>query len=332
MALFIALSRDAGGWAESVLYSFSGDSDGGRLTSRVLFGPEGVLYGTTPGGGTNRAGTVFSLKPPATVCKAIMCPWTTTVLYSFTGSSDGAGPQGDLLFDAAGNIYGAASGGGIRNNGLVFKLTRSGSTWTESVLYSFTAGSDGCQPSGGPIFDNAGNLYGTTLGDLCRGTIYKLTPAPSGWTETTLYTFTDQDLGFATGLIMDADGNLFGLTGEGDGTGVAYELSPGNGNWIYSRLDILPQGYSGPFDVPTLDAQGNLYGTLCCAGSSEVGMVFKLTPSGSGWTYTNLYVFTGGSDGGTPTGGVTFDSSGNLYGTTVSGGRWGRGTVWEITP
>jgi uncharacterized repeat protein (TIGR03803 family) len=323
------LSPSAAGWTETVLYSFRGGTDGGMTMSRVLFGPDGILYGTEPNGGPSGGGTVFSLTPPPNVCHAISCPWTKTVLYSFTGGSDGAGPQGDLLFDAAGNIYGAAAGGGTGDNGVIFKLTRSGSTWTESVLYSFTGGSDGCQPSGGPIFDRAGNLYGTTLGNFCRGTVYKLTPSESGWTETTLYTFTEQDLGFANGLTIDAQGNLFGLTGRAGGTGVAYELRSVNGNWTYSRLAILPQGFEGPYDVPTLDAQGNLYGTLCCTFPD--GGVFKLTPSGLGWDFANLYSFSGGSDGGLPTGGVTFDRNGNLYG-TASGGGQGKGTVWEITP
>jgi len=324
------VSPSAGGWTETVLYNF-GDGDCVGNMSRVLFGPDGILYGTTPCGGAGGAGTVFSLSPPPSVCHAITCSWTKTVLYSFTGGSDGGWPQGDLRFDAAGNIYGNATDGGIRNGGVVFKLTRSGSTWTESVLYSFTGTGDGCDPVGGVVFDSAGNIYGTTRGDSCHATIYQLAPSQSGWTETTLYTFTPQDLGYTTGLTIDPHGNLFGFTGQQGGTGVAWELSPVNGNWIYSRAYIFPQGYEGPWDVPTLDARGNVYGTLCCA-PGQAGAVIQLMPSGLRWNFTSLYEFTGGSDGGVSTGGVAFDSSGNLYGTTGGGGRGENGVVWEITP
>jgi uncharacterized repeat protein (TIGR03803 family) len=327
------LSPSPGGWTETVLYSFNG-SEGGSVMSRVVFGPDSVLYGTTPNYGPHNAGTVFKLTPPPTACEAVMCPWTKTVLYAFTAGSDGGYPQGDLLFDAAGNIYGVAAGGGTQGYGVVYKLTRSGGTWTESVLYSFTAGADGCEPLSGPVFDSAGNIYGVTFGDECSqwGTVYKLTPSQSGWSETTLYTITDQGAGNATGLTIDAHGNLFGLTGE-FGTGIAYELIPGNGNWNFSLLNTLPQGYQGPFDAPTLDVQGNLYGTSCCVPEPQIdGVVFKLTPTGVGWSYTNLHIFNGEPDGDTPTGSVTVDSNGNLYGTTLGGGRWGGGTVWEITP
>jgi len=238
------------------------------------------------------------------------------------------------LFDGAGNIYGAAAGGGASGQGAIFKLTRSGSNWTESVLYSFTAGADGCDPTSGPVFDTAGNIYGVTFGAACFqwGTVYKLTPSQSGWTETTLYTITNRDGGNPTGLTIDAHGNLFGLTGV-DGTGIAYELSPAGGSWTFTVLATLPTGYQGPFDAPTLDAQGNLYGTSCCVPEPEIdGVVFKLTPTGIGWNYTNLHVFGGFDDGEGPTGGVTLDSNGNLYGTTDMGGQDTWGTVWEITP
>ena len=165
------LVHQSEGWLFSPIYSFgSQQHDGSNPEARVLFGPNGLLYGTTYDGGADGNGTVFSLQPPATACKSFLCPWVETVLHSFTGGADGAYPQfGDLAFDQAGNIYGTTGNGGSGTGcesygcGVVFKLTRSGSGWTESVLWNFTGGNDGGVPLSGVIFDSAGNLYGTTF-------------------------------------------------------------------------------------------------------------------------------------------------------------------------
>jgi uncharacterized repeat protein (TIGR03803 family) len=118
------------GWIFSPLYSFgSQEHDGFYPLARVLFGPDGLLYGTTSYGGAFAYGTVFRLQPPATTCKSVLCPWIETVIYSFTGGADGGIPQyGDLAFDQAGNIYGTTYGGGASGDGVVFELTRSGRT------------------------------------------------------------------------------------------------------------------------------------------------------------------------------------------------------------
>ncbi len=320
------LVRSGDGWTLTTLHTFQGaPNDGNESIARVVFGPDGTLYGTTYLGGTFDAGIVFNLRPPATACKAVFCLWTETVLHSFSGDGpDGGYPSyGDLNFDASGNIYGTASGGGAFGQGVVFKLTRSGSEWTESVLWNFTRGDDGENPQSGVIFDSAGNLYGTaTL------TVYELSPSPAGWTETTLYTFTDQDNGEATGgLVMDANGNLFGLTGD-QGPGEAYELSFAGGQWNFTRLQTFTGQYPGPRGAPTLDAQGNLYGSLPTYGQD--GEIFKLMPSGGGWTYTHFFDFDN-NNGANPLGAVTFDGNGNMYGTTYAGGSRFSGVVWEIT-
>jgi uncharacterized repeat protein (TIGR03803 family) len=144
------LIHNASGWHFNLLYSFSG-SDGAGPYARVLFGSDGVLYGTTGGGGASGHGTVFSLIPPPVPPRSIQeNHWTETVLYSFMGGSDGRLPIGDIAFDHAGNIYGAAEIGGSNGFGAVFKLTRSGNTWSESVLYSFTDGNDGACPTALP--------------------------------------------------------------------------------------------------------------------------------------------------------------------------------------
>ena len=327
------LAREGQGWALSPIYSFGSQKDDGvNPVSRVVFGPGGLLYGTTSSGGSGRGGTVFSLKPPATACKAALCPWVETILYNFTGGADGGDPlYGDLSFDQAGNIYGTTAGGGSSGEGVVFKLARSGSGWTESVLWNFTGGSDGGLPVSGVIFDSAGNLYGTT-GNFPPGTVYELSPTQSGWSETTLYSFTSHTGAGSGGLIMDAHGNLFGITGGLDGgNGAAYELTPQNGSWSFTLLQNFGNEYLGTLAAPTFDSHGNLYGPVPTIGGEFTGEIFQLTPSGDQWIYRSFYTFNG-STSGVPLGAVTFDASGNMYGTGIAGGSDDDGTVWEITP
>ncbi len=334
------LTRARSGWTAAGLYSFQGGADGAYPVANVVFGPDGTLYGTTVAGGEG-FGTVFNLRPPATFCKTVLCPWTETVLYRFSGGSDGGFAPGNsfadaLVFDQAGNVYGTAPAGGTSGNGVVFKLTHTGQSWSESVLWSFTGGSDGSFPQSGLIFDSAGNLYGTAEagGAHQRGVVYELLPSGSGWTQETLYSFDTVDGGGfpVGGVTMDAQGNLYGTTNPYDSGGEAYELTPSGGNWTVSRRQVF-SGQAGPFDTPILDAQGNLYGTGGATGRHGAGEVFKLTPSGDGWIYTHLYEFTGGTNNGDfPIGGVIFDSNGNLYGTTGNGGSDQNGIVFEITP
>ncbi|MGA7460172.1 MAG: choice-of-anchor tandem repeat GloVer-containing protein [Candidatus Korobacteraceae bacterium] len=327
------LAREGQGWALSPIYSFGSQKDDGvNPVSRVVFGPGGLLYGTTSSGGSGRGGTVFSLKPPATACKAALCPWVETILYNFTGGADGGDPlYGDLSFDQAGNIYGTTAGGGSSGEGVVFKLARSGSGWTESVLWNFTGGSDGGLPVSGVIFDSAGNLYGTT-GNFPPGTVYELSPTQSGWSETTLYSFTSHTGAGSGGLIMDAHGNLFGITGGLDGgNGAAYELMPQNGSWSFTLLQNFGNEYLGTLAAPTFDSHGSLYGPVPTIGGEFTGEIFQLTPSGDQWIYRSFYTFNG-STSGVPLGAVTFDASGNMYGTGIAGGSDDDGTVWEITP
>ncbi len=275
--------------------------------------------------------------------------------YSFTGGGDGAYPAfGDLVFDHAGNIYGAAEGG-IGIPGTVFELTRTGNSWSFSLLYSFTHAGDGFEPSGVTL--QAGDLYGTTFeggpGELADGTVFQLTPSGSGWAENTLYTF---QVGFGDGgnpysqVTFDGAGNMYGSTsGINRGfhyPGTVWELMPSGGSWTFSMLYDFSVGLpphcsgAGPVYSPlTMDQAGNLYGTTYGDGAYCAGNVFKLSPAGGGqWTYTSLHDFTGGSDGGLPESNVLIDANGNLYGTAYSGGDLadcvggGCGVVWEITP
>ncbi len=342
------LTHSGSGWVESTLYTFQGGVDGAMPLARVVFGPDGTLYGTTIYGGSG-GGTVFNLRPPATFCRSILCPWTKTVLYRFMGGTDGSEPEyGDLTFDAAGNIYGTASRGGTGCSpyggcGVVFKLSRSGGGWTESVLFAFAHGV-GQTPTSGVIFDSAGNLYGTLLygGTNGRGMVYELTPSGSGWTQAPLYSFGVWPAGGNPygGLVFDQQGNLYGTTfNGGDGGGTVYELQPMGGNWTFTTLYSLPVS-QGPFDGPTIDSSGNLYATTEGGGVNSIGNVFELSPGADGWTYSDLHDFNYQhlEQGFYPIGGVVLDAHGNLYGTTASGGNMGPncgegcGVVWEITP
>ena len=330
------LTPENGSWVFSPIYTFGPvqSGDGQCPLARVVFGSDGLLYGTTSEGGAYGLGTVFSLQPPATTCRSFLCPWKETVLHNFD-FADGTDPgYGDLIFDQAGNIYGTAFNGG-QGGGLVFELSRSGSGWTENVLYEFAYDNDtGDLPASGVVFDSAGNLYGTTSlnGAHDNGSVYELSPSPSGWTATTLYSFTNADNGEGSGLLMDAQGNLFGIAGL-FGAGEAYQLTPQGGSWYYKVLQAFTGTFdTGPVAPPTFDSQGNLYGPLPNSGSYEEGEIFKLTPSGNQWIYTPYYDFGSTNVGAYPYGVVVFDANGNMYGTASGNIHGGYGTVWEITP
>lgn len=309
--------------------------------ARVIFGPDGHLYGTTSAGGVADAGVIFDLVPPLTICKTANCSWKENILYQFQAGFDGASPSGDVIWDQQGNIYGTTIFGGPSNDGTVYELTKSGSAWTESPIWSFT-GSDGAHPVNGVVFDRNGNLFGTTQegGAYGYGAIFKLTYIIGvGWTENTLYSFQNGSDGASpnAGLVLDPDsGSLYGATfngGSGSG-GTVFELSPAGDTWTFDVLYSFsgsPGGECGPWASLTLVA-GSLYGTTACDGSNSEGNVFKLTKSGNNWAYTSLYDFIGGGDGSYPISNVTMDADGILYGTANRGGSQGLGTVWMIKP
>jgi uncharacterized repeat protein (TIGR03803 family) len=332
------LKRENSGWLFNPLYTFH-FSDGASPLARVVFGPEGLLYGTANQGAnvnqfcgiTLGCGVVFSLRPPATFCRSVPCSWTETVLYKFTGGFDGFAPCfGDLVFDPSGNLYGTNAGGA---NGVVYELSPSGNGWTFNSLYDFSLGQFFyTTEAAGVILDPAGNLYGAVQsgGLYGGGAAYELTPSSPHWTFTDLHANTGGSDG---GLIRDSSGNLYGTTlkGGANGGGIVYELSPSNGGWTFTTLYSFSGG-GGSYAVLTMDTAGNLYGTTTLDGAYKQGNVFKLTPSNGSWTYTSLHDFTGGEDGARPLGQVTLDASGNLYGTAPGGGTNNKGVVWEIMP
>jgi uncharacterized repeat protein (TIGR03803 family) len=329
------------------IYLFQGGTDGSAPGPAILR-PNGTLYGVTTIGGGNGCtgsgcGTVFSLTPP----DCTSCVWKETVLYRFTGGIDGSGPGGSLTSDASGNLYGTTGAGGAHGYGVVYELSPFGGGWTESVLYSFTGGDDGRGPQAGVIFDQSGNLYGTTIlgGSYSDGTVFRLTPSGSAWSETTLHSFQGSDgANPYGGVILDQSGNFYGpaaFVGP-HGAGTVYELTQAGGAW--SLTVPLPYAFSispgqmpgeGPGPTLAMDAAGNLYGTTYSIGLHDFGTVFKLTRSNGSWTETDLYDFTGGSgDGGYPSpyANVILDSRGNVYGTAEEGGTYDWGVIFKITP
>jgi uncharacterized repeat protein (TIGR03803 family) len=293
---------------------------------------------------------------------------TEQVLYSFcalSGCTDGGQPAGGLIFDGAGNLYGATIDGGAYGYGTVFELTpAAGGGWTETVLYSFCPNSgcgDGASPIGGLIFDAAGNLYGTTANGGIQGTppcvytsgcgtVFELSPAGNGtWTERVLHAFNDNGKdGFAPapGLIFDSTGNLYGATSRGgpksavcsDGCGTVFKLKPNaNGTWTETVLHSFchVNGCAGdgiqPMAGLILGAGGSLYGTTYFGGASSkhcefgCGIAFQLTPGANGKWSEKVLHSFNGDNGRGPQAGLILDASGNLYGTTEL-----IGTVFEL--
>ncbi|MGA9641261.1 MAG: choice-of-anchor tandem repeat GloVer-containing protein [Terriglobales bacterium] len=281
-------------------YTASNQTTGAKPSAGLVMDAQGNVYGTTEYGGANGCGTGYGC---GTVFK-VTPSGVYTVLHNFAGGLDGEGPNGNLVLDASGNLYGTTDFGGPYGQGCleaagcgtVFKLAADG---TEMILYSFSGEADGGRPLAGLIMDEQGNLYGTTAeggtgcpgeGSVGCGTVFKLTPSGN---ETVLYSF--------------AGGN------DGD----------------------------GPWSTLVRDGQGNFYGTTFfgggsgCTGDGGCGTVFKVSPGG---TETVLYRFTGGTDGARPYGGVVLDAAGNIYGTTFEGGLGqcdedlGCGVVFKVTP
>ena len=216
--------------------------------------------------------------------------------------------------------------------------------WTERIVHNFNrSAGDGAQPEAGVLMDSSGNFFGTTLGGGAhhQGTVFEELPNGSGgYTERVLYSFDYNDGSQpSAGLVLDAAHNLYGTTryGGDDGEGTVFQLTPQqNGTWT-ERVIYSFDGTYGSYPAAGLTFFGmsqDLYGTTPYGGANGYGTVFQLTPTqGGDWIISSLHDFNPATnDGGSPFGGLIFDASGNLYGTTeVGGGNYNAGTVFEIT-
>ncbi len=256
-----------------------------------------------------------------------------TTLHNFNGT-DGGNPYGGVIFDAQGNLYGAASTGGAKNAGTVFEISRAG---VFSTLYTFAGGNDGSNPNAAPTLAADGSFFGTARdgspGD--SGTVFHLTAAGA---LSTLYSFTGNaraDGGNPTApLLLGSDGNFYGSTASGGDNSTAassiFRITPGG---TFTTLYSFTFGNDGgaPYGALLQAADGSFYGTASVGGAGDAGTVFKLTPAG---VFSTLYSFSGGSDGAAPEGGLILGKDGNFYGTTSSGHAvgGGHGTVFRLTP
>jgi len=324
-ALLLIAARPAQAQTETVLYNFTGGSDGSHPITSLIPDGAGNFYGATelggscPGWNGYGCGVVYELSPNGGG------GWNETVLHTFSAPPDGANPlYAPVVFDRVGNLYGTTCYGGWDNVGALYELSPAGASWTETVLYSFSSGPSGSCPHGNLIIDPAGNLYGTT-----GETVFELSPSGGGWTYQVIYTVVDP-----VGLTTDAAGNILGASDYN-----VFELSPnGSGGWnptvIYTFAGAPKDGY-GAQGVPVLDQAGNLYGTTYSGGTKNYGTVYKLSPITEGkkkgqWEERILHSFSSGKDGANPSAGVVLDAAGNIYGTTYYGGKSGVGTVFEL--
>jgi uncharacterized repeat protein (TIGR03803 family) len=321
----------------------------------LALGSGGVLYGTTLYG----YGTVFSLAPPSPPGSL----WTETVLYYFTGGADGSMPLGSVAVGSDGVLYTTSSTADPTNDptgaGAVISLAppvHAGDPWTPAVLYDFNfASGGGSEPHSGVVVGAGGALYGTTTtGGGCLyeygcGTVYSLLPAPPN-TETPLYDFQGNGGVEPSAVVADSAGVLYGTVwseteyhkGQIKYSSYAYSVSPpadSGGPWTEAEIYRFktgsdPLGYL-PLAGVVIGDGGVLYGTTSAGGAYGSGAVFSLAPPaspGGPWTGTALYNFPKESHAISP-GGLVYDSArGILYGVTLSGGSYGKGTAFALTP
>jgi uncharacterized repeat protein (TIGR03803 family) len=351
-------------WKSTVLHSFclkTDCADGSQPHGGLIMDTAGNLYGMTTNGGYNNAGVVYELSPNG-------AKWTYTLLYKFCkkmGCADGQNPfyanlsyQGastGAAYDGTSPLYGTTQMGGANQDGVVFQLTSSGGTWTESIAYNFCSLAnciDGGMPFSGVVVDGSGNLFGTApLGGVgesedCCGVLFELKHG-AHWTYTQLYNFCSDMVsmvcldgqGPLAPPMIDATGNLYGTTalGGSHNLGTVYKVVPnGTNSKITTLYNFCPTTNCPDGDFPwtgalTMDASGSLYGTTSQGGGkANAGTVYSL--SGPKLNKFNALVAFTGRNGGASQSGVTLDSSGALYGVTQGGGKEKDGVFFKIVP
>jgi hypothetical protein len=353
-SIFELTKGTGGAWTKSVVYRFNGGADG-LFPTGIIMDAHGNIFGVANEGGNDACsggcGVIFELTQSGGV-------WTETTIFTFTGTSgSGFAPQGNLVMDSAGNLYGGALLGG--GSGQVFELSPGTSgTWAFTTIHRFATFTDGNVPIGPFVFDSAGNLYGATQagGTLGNGIVFELSPASGGaWTFADIHDFggpPNDGVQPDGGLIIDGSGNLYGTTAFGgahpgpnrqciEHCGTVFKMSQSSGTWTETVLvDFAGTNGNLPLGALLMDASGNLYGTTAAGGPNTWGTAFEASPvSGGEWKLSILYPFKNARDGGTPKANLVMDAAGNLYGTGSSGGgptgsgdnNTGNGVVFELT-
>lgn len=369
--VFELTPQSGGTYKETVIHAFSA-SDGQFPYASLAEGSNGTLYGTTSKGGSSNNGTVYQLVKGSS-------GYSESVIYSFTGKGDGSDPLAPVVVGENGALYGTTNAGagkcfhgnyGSAGCGTVYMLTPTKSGWTEVTLHAFTGGKDGYAPAAGLLF--SGNaLFGTTEygGDRpCAtdfssgcGTVFRLTPSSSGYTEDVIERFGAREQDGHTplsGLVADASGTLYGTTifggsegcvepppalsgdsvgsGGSIGCGTIYKLTPKGSHYSERLLYTFTEAKSGsgiwPATTLVAGPNGDLYGTATFGGSlfceyHGCGVIYRLGRGGS--PLTLLYQFKGGKDGREPDAPLLY-SRGAFYGETLTGGSGGRGTVYKL--
>ena len=304
------------------IYQFpSNASEGKQPSGELALGADGNFYSTTYSGGASGKGTVYKVTPQG----------QHTLLYSFAGEPDGAGPYGSVVIDKAGNLYGTTALGGTQNLGTVFKLAPDG---TETILHSFAGSpSDGSNPQSTLTIDEAGNLYGATVNggsNSSDGTIFKVSGAGE---ETIIYSF-DYEHGYQPQgrLFLDADGSLYGTAASGGKffNGTAFKLKPDGGFKVLHDFgkNRATDGAT-PYSGLVLGRGGYFYGITAGGGMSDEGTVYRLKRDGS----ESLVHSFSGTDGQEPLSELVVGANGDLYGTTSLGGKRPKnGVVFKLAP
>jgi len=316
---------------ETVIASF-GHGNGRYPAARLYEDRNGNFFGTAELGGkaSDKLGTVFEVSGGKHA-------WATKAIYNFSLLTGGF-PEGGVIRDMSGALYGTAGLGDEDGCGNVFELKPHRGTWAEMTLHNFSYSDDGCVPVGELVHDSAGDLYGVTGigGTNGEGTVFELLNAGGSWSYAILYSFAaGTDGNRPQGIRMDSSGTIYGTTASGgvNGEGTVFELTQKGGAWRESILHSF--GGAGDGSNPTgglgEDSAGNLYGAARAGGAYGAGTVYELSRSGKNWIEATLYSFTGGSDGNQPYDGVTL-AKGALYGVTPSGGSaGGGGVVYRLT-
>ena len=319
----------------TALVVFTG-ADGAYPSGGLIADAAGDLFGATGGDGTNNDGTVFEIAKTQDGYAS-----TPTTLVDFTGDN-GSIPNGGLVFDAAGDLFGTTFEGGASGRGTVFEIakTQGGYAGAPTTLVSF-AGADGEYPTGELLTDAAGDLFGTTSdgGGGNFGTVFEIANTGGGYASapTTLVSFTGADGKYpGAGLIADAAGDLFGTTeaGGANNDGTVFEIGKTEGGYADTPAVLVSfTNADGTTSHSSLifDAAGDLFGTTQAGGADDSGTVFEIVKTDGGYADapTILVSFTGPGGGG-PSGGLIFDAAGDLFGTTLEGGIRNHGTAFEI--